>query len=103
MQKVELDTDGVIEKRENPGVFLMCLKLDSQMCRSTKNYISKILSQQQTRTMIATPMEFLKSNVFSSVVQQFRDHDIENLNISLDVCKKSSVTPMEKFNNSENP
>ena len=46
---------------------------------------------------------FLKSINFSQVFQQFRDHDIENLNISLDVCKKWSVTPMELLKNSENP
>ena len=48
-------------------------------------------------------VELLESSDFHNVFKRFRNHDIENLNILLDACKKVTVTCMELFKNSENP
>ena len=45
--------------------------------------------------MIVTPMGLSKTNDTPHVFKQVWNHDIENLDIPIDVCKKLTFTPME--------
>ena len=60
-------------------------------------------TRHRTARRLASGLRKRENISFITVFEPSRNASFKNIDISLDICKKCSVTRMELFNNSENP